>query len=142
MQGAGREAIVTLWRGSRNAADATKSARPQDEVRQIILTRRRLLTVTMLKSPKVNATNLIIYIFHYHLAVFMKYPGWAHQRSIFPIRWIISSSRSSGADRAILNQPSPAVPKPLPGVMTTPASPSSLAAHWAELNPAGFLAQT
>ena len=42
MQGAGREALVTLWRVSRNAADAANSARPEGEVRHGFLTWQRL----------------------------------------------------------------------------------------------------
>jgi hypothetical protein len=37
MQGARHETIVTLWRVSRNAADAAKSARPKGEVRQEVI---------------------------------------------------------------------------------------------------------
>ena len=46
MQGAECEAIVTLWRALRNAADAAKSARPQGEDSQIFLPRTQVQTVT------------------------------------------------------------------------------------------------
>ena len=46
MQGAGCEAIVTLWRAPRNAADAAESARPQGEDRRIFHNPRWVQTVT------------------------------------------------------------------------------------------------
>jgi hypothetical protein len=56
MQGAGREAIVTLWRVSRNAADAAKSARPEDEVRQMFSIFLRVQNVINQNRFKSNAT--------------------------------------------------------------------------------------
>jgi len=56
MQGAGHEAIVTLWRGPRNAADAVKSARPQGEDRQIFLSRPGVQTGTIKNRPIVIVT--------------------------------------------------------------------------------------
>jgi len=73
MQGQEREAIVLLWRGSGNTAGVSKSARPQDEVRKIIITRPRVQTVTTQNRLKIIVTILIISLSAFLSAVFMKY---------------------------------------------------------------------
>ena len=57
MQGAGCEAIVTLWRVPRNAADAAKSTRPQGEERQISLPLPRVQIVTIQNWSEINVTT-------------------------------------------------------------------------------------